>query len=129
MDRRPGPTATPCRAWWRGRLAVLHAKKEAASLVDMFRGSNAIVGKADIVLGLWRDGSGDETTRTVEGMSRLDNGFDERTRIVREGREYFTSGTVREMELEARLQEYLDVLPTSREDAMTSARRCQPPWT
>ena len=29
--------------------AGLHAKKEAASLVDMFRGSNAIVAKADIV--------------------------------------------------------------------------------
>ena len=96
-------------------LAVLHAKKEAASLVDMFRGSNAIVGKADIVLGLWRDG----TTRTVEGMSRLDNGFDERTRIVREGREYMTSGTVKEMELEARLREYLDVLPTNKDAAMT----------
>jgi len=105
-----------------GGLAVfasLHAKKEAASLVDMFRGSNAIVGKADIVLGLWRDGSGDETTRTVEGMSRLDNGFDERTRIVREGREYMTSGTVKEMELEARLKEYVDVLPTSRDGALT----------
>lgn len=100
-------------------LASLHAKKEAASLVDMFRGSNAIVGKADIVLGLWRDGSGDETTRTVEGMSRLDNGFDERTRIAREGREYLTAGTVKEMQLEARLQEYMAVLPTSRDDAMT----------
>lgn len=105
-----------------GHMAVfasLHAKKEAASLVDMFRGSNAIVGKADIVLGLWRDGSGDETTRTVEGMSRLDNGFDERTRIVREGREYMTAGTVKEMQLEAKLREYLDVLPTSRDAAMT----------
>ncbi len=103
----------------RAVLASLHAKKEAASLVDMFRGSNAIVGKADIVLGLWRDGSGDETTRTVEGMSRLDNGFDERTRIVREGREYMTAGTVKEMQLETRLQEYMDVLPTSRETAIT----------
>ena len=105
-----------------GHIAVfasLHAKKEAASLVDMFRGSNAIVGKADIVLGLWRDGSGDETTRTVEWMSRLDNGFDERTRIVREGREYMTSGTVKEMQLEAKLTEYMDVLPTSRDAAMT----------
>lgn len=105
-----------------GGLAVfasMHAKKEAASLVDMFRGSNAIVGKADIVLGLWRDGSGDETTRTVEGMSRLDNGFDERTRIVREGREYMTSGTVKEAELEAKLREYLEVLPTSRAAALT----------
>jgi len=105
-----------------GHMAVfasLHAKKEAASLVDMFRGSNAIVGKADIVLGLWRDGSGDETTRTVEGMSRLDNGFDDRTRIAREGRQYMTAGTVKEMQLETRLQEYMDLLPTCREDAMT----------
>jgi len=100
-------------------LASLHAKKEASALVDMFRGSNAIVGKADIVLGLWRDGSGADTTRTLEGMSRLDNGFDERTRIVREGREYFTAGTVKEMVLAAKLQEYLDVLPTDRDAAMT----------
>lgn len=100
-------------------FASLHAKKADCSLVDMFRGSNAIVGKADIVLGLWRDGSGDTTSRTVEGMSRLDNGFDERTRIVREGREYLTAGTVKEMQLEAKLQEYMDALPTSRETAMT----------
>ena len=103
----------------RAVLASFHAKKEAASLVDMFRGSNAIVGKADIVLGLWRDGTGEETTRTVEGMSRLDNGFDERTRIVREGCEYMTTGTVREMELEAKLTEYLSILPGERAAALT----------
>lgn len=100
-------------------LASLHAKKEAASLVDMFRGSNAIVGKADIVLGLWRDGSGEETSRTIEGMSRLDNGFDERTRIVRQGREYLVAGTVKGMELEMKLGEYLGLLPTDQAQAMT----------
>ena len=52
-------------------------------------------------------------------MSRLDNGFDERTRIVREGREYLTAGTVKEVQLEARLAEYLHVLPTCREAALT----------
>jgi len=103
----------------RAVLASLHAKKEAASLVDMFRGSNAIVGKADIVLGLWRDGSGEETSRTIEGMSRLDNGFDERTRIVRQGREYLAAGTVKEAELKMKLDEYLGLLPTDQADAMT----------
>jgi putative DNA primase/helicase len=103
----------------RAVLASLHAKKEDATLVDFFRGSNAIVGKADIVLGLWREGSGTQATRTIEGMSRLDNGFDERTCIVREGRNYLTAGTVKEHELEARLAEYLAALPDCREAALT----------
>lgn len=98
---------------------VCHAKKEATNLIDMFRGSGAVVGKADIVLGLWREGSGEETTRTVEGISRLDNGFDEKTRITRDGCQYVTAGTLKEIEAERRLAEILDALPVSEADAIT----------
>ncbi len=100
-------------------LGSFHAKKEVASLVDMFRGSNAIVGKADIVLGLSRDGSGDHTVRTIEGMSRLSNGFDEQTRIVRKGLEYVTIGSAKEVALQAKIDEYIDLLPSTEDAAMT----------
>jgi len=102
-------------------LASMHATKVPAALIDMFRGSSAIVAKGDIIWGLWREGTGAETIRMVESISRDDNAFEERTRIVRDGLVYLTAGTAKELEVAAKHAELLAALPASQEAALSVA--------
>jgi hypothetical protein len=97
-------------------LVVVHARKGAADIVDATRGSNALVGDADIILLLECQGDTDARRRTIESISR-DASF-EKTYLVREGLEFRQGETPRECERHRREDELVELLPLEPDGAL-----------
>ena len=118
-----GAALVPLQEATEAGLAVLmlrHDRKGGGEVGESGRGSSAIGGKADIILGLRNARvQGHETRRTIKGIGRYDAIPEELVFEIVEG-EYVCLGTQEQSESSTAQALILEILPDTRAEAMSA---------